>query len=419
MTEPAISVEHLGKSYRLGVGLERRGGRLGGLGRVMAGPFQYLIRSATKAREAETLWALKDVSFEVRPGEVVGVIGRNGAGKTTLLKILSRITDPSRGKARINGRVGSLLEVGTGFHPELTGRENTFLNGAIMGLSRSEIKSKFEDIVEFAGVGKFIDTPVKRYSSGLYVRLAFAVAAHLEPEILMVDEVLAVGDLAFQKKCLGKMGAVAEEGRTVLLVSHNMEAVIGLCPRCVWIDHGLLRDDGPSGRVVRDYIASCLEQAGQESLEGREREGLGTIELTGFGIRDPQGRPSQFMLCGEPVEFVIDYHSQSGQELSNVMAWMWIRDHLGRQLICLYTRLTGQDFDKVPAKGRFVCRAPRLPLAPGTYLVDIMARAAGFPSDKVIGAARLEVAPGDFFGTGRLQGASTVLCDHSWHLEEA
>ncbi|MFH1033284.1 MAG: ABC transporter ATP-binding protein [Pseudomonadota bacterium] len=418
MSTPVIQVEGLGKRYRLGVGVAQAQSRAGGLWRTLTTPFHYLIRSFSRASEAETLWALKDVSFEVQPGEVVGIIGRNGAGKTTLLKILSRITDPSQGRAVLNGRVGSLLEVGTGFHPELTGRENVFLNGAIMGLKRAEIKAKFEQIVEFAEVGKFIDTPVKRYSSGMYVRLAFAVAAHLEPEILLVDEVLAVGDLAFQKKCLGKMGSVAQEGRTVLLVSHNMEAVLGLCPRCLWIDQGGKRADGLSRQVVKDYTASCLEVACQEGLEGREREGTGVIGLKGFTVRDEQGRPSPFVLCGDAVEFVIDFATQDGREISNVMAWMWLRDHLGQPIMCLYTRLTGQDFDKIPGQGRFVCRVPRLPLAPGTYLVDIMARALGHPSDKVIGAAKLEVAPGDFYGTGRsLQGVGTVLCDHSWRLE--
>ncbi len=418
MSTPAIHVEGLGKRYRLGLGMNPSQSRAGSLLSLLATPFHYLIRTFSQASEAETLWALKDVSFEVQPGEVVGVIGKNGAGKTTLLKILSRITDPSQGRARLNGRVGSLLEVGTGFHPELTGRENVFLNGAIMGLHRAEIKTKFEQIVEFAEVGKFIDTPVKRYSSGMYVRLAFAVAAHLEPEILLVDEVLAVGDLAFQKKCLGKMGSVAQEGRTVLLVSHNMEAVMGLCPRSLWIDQGGLKADGPSREVVKDYTASCLELACQESLEGREREGQGVIGLTRFSVRDGQGRPSPFVLCGDAVEFVIDFATKDGQELSNVLAWMWIRDHLGQPLTCLYTRLTGQDFDKIPGQGRFVCRVPRLPLAPGTYLVDIMARALNHPTDKVFGAARLEVAPGDFYGTGRpLQGVGTVLCDHSWRLE--
>jgi lipopolysaccharide transport system ATP-binding protein len=418
MSTPAIHVEGLGKRYRLGVGVGQGQGRAGNFLRRLATPFHYLIRSFSQASEADTLWALKDVSFDVQPGEVVGVIGRNGAGKTTLLKILSRITDPSQGRARLNGRVGSLLEVGTGFHPELTGRENIFLNGAIMGLRRAEIKSKFEQIVEFAEVGKFIDTPVKRYSSGMYVRLAFAVAAHLEPEILLVDEVLAVGDLAFQKKCLGKMGSVAQEGRTVLLVSHNMEAVLGLCPRSLWIDKGGLRADGPSREVVRDYSATCMELAGEESLEGRDREGLGVIGLNRFSVRDGQGRPSPLVLCGEPVEFVIDFTTQDGQELSNVLAWMWIRDHLGQPIMCLYTWLTGQDFAKVPAQGSFVCRVPRLPLAPGTYLIDIMARAMNHPADKVFGAAKLEVAPGDFYGTGRpLQGVGTVLCDHSWSLE--
>src|SRR5207245_2015471 len=209
--------------------------------------------ASLRRRKEETFWTLKEVSLEVKEGEVLGLIGRNGAGKTTLLKILSRITRPTEGWAEIHGRVGSLLEVGTGFHPELTGRENTFLSGAILGMSRSEIARKFDEIVAFAELEKFIDTPVKHYSSGMYVRLAFAVAAHLEPEILLVDEVLAVGDINFQKKCLGKMGDVARAGRTVVLVSHQMNQMRRLCHRVVWIDGGSVRQDGPTHEVVSAY----------------------------------------------------------------------------------------------------------------------------------------------------------------------
>ncbi|MGC8960577.1 MAG: ABC transporter ATP-binding protein, partial [Chloroflexia bacterium] len=244
MTDVAIRVEGLSKRYRIGQREPYRALR-DVLARGLAAPFRATAsvfrRSGPNGngiRGENYIWALKDVSFEVKRGEVVGVIGRNGAGKTTLLKILSRITEPTEGYAEIHGRVGSLLEVGTGFHPELTGRENIYLNGAILGMKKAEIDKKFDEIVAFAEVEKFIDTPVKRYSSGMYVRLAFAVAAHLEPEILLVDEVLAVGDAAFQKKCLGKMGDVAKGGRTVLFVSHQMNSIRKLCDRCIWLDAG-------------------------------------------------------------------------------------------------------------------------------------------------------------------------------------
>src|SRR6201981_1604599 len=243
-----IQTEGLGKKYRRGLSARRSDTLREMLTNLIRSPF-----AAVRPPQHETFWALRDVSLEVREGEVLGLIGRNGAGKTTLLKILSRITRPTEGWAEIHGRVGSLLEVGTGFHPELTGRENTFLSGAILGMSKSEIARKFDEIVAFAELEKFIDTPVKHYSSGMYVRLAFAVAAHLEPEILLVDEVLAVGDIKFQKKCLGKMGDVARDGKTIVLVSHQMNQIRKLCQRVAWIDAGAVRQSGPTAEVIGAY----------------------------------------------------------------------------------------------------------------------------------------------------------------------
>jgi lipopolysaccharide transport system ATP-binding protein len=246
-----ISVENLSKRYVIGHQAVKGDGLRHAMENAVRAPVTWL-RNARRAsrRTREEFWALRDVNLEIKPGEVVGIIGRNGAGKSTLLKILSRITEPTRGRIRIRGRVASLLEVGTGFHSELTGRENVFLNGAILGMNRVEIKRKFDEIVAFSGVEKFIDTPVKRYSSGMYVRLAFAVAAHLEPEILIVDEVLAVGDAEFQKKCLDKMDAVGHIGRTILFVSHNMQAITRLCGRCILLENGKVRKDDYSHRVA-------------------------------------------------------------------------------------------------------------------------------------------------------------------------
>jgi len=259
-----ISVENLGKKYRIAHQAERQ--RYVALRDVIAGKFKGLFQNRKSKignqKLVEDFWALKDVSFEVKQGEVVGIIGRNGAGKSTLLKILSRITEPTTGRVHLRGRVASLLEVGTGFHPELTGRENIYLNGAILGMSRAEIRKKFDEIVAFAEVEKFLDTPVKRYSSGMYVRLAFAVAAHLEPEILIVDEVLAVGDAQFQKKCLGKMSEVASGGRTVLFVSHNMDAVSRLCNSAIILGKGCKEFDGSTEQAVQKYLAS-FSQVGQ------------------------------------------------------------------------------------------------------------------------------------------------------------
>jgi lipopolysaccharide transport system ATP-binding protein len=266
MSSDAIRVERLGKQYRLGSarGAFTYGSLRDTIADTTSAAVQRLRGSAATGPRAQTLlWALRDVSFTVAPGEVVGIVGRNGAGKSTLLKILSRITKPTEGTVEFRGRLGSLLEVGTGFHPELTGRDNIFLNGAILGMRRHEIQRKFDDIVEFSGVSAFIDTPVKRYSSGMYVRLAFAVAAHLEPEILVVDEVLAVGDAAFQKQCLGKMQEVSLTGRTILFVSHNMQAVTRLCPRALLISSGRVVEDGPSDAVVARYLGSEL---GTQSL---------------------------------------------------------------------------------------------------------------------------------------------------------
>jgi lipopolysaccharide transport system ATP-binding protein len=263
VADTVITVEGLGKQYRIGAVKDANPTLRDAIAGAAVAPLRRLRhRGASTGGRTEVMWALRDVSFDVQSGDRVGVIGRNGAGKSTLLKVLTRITQPTEGRVELTGSVGSLLEVGTGFHPELTGRENISLNGAIIGMRRAEVRAKFDDIVEFAEIGKYIDTPVKRYSSGMYVRLAFAVAAHLEPEILIVDEVLAVGDLEFQKKCLGRMGDVAREGRTVLFVSHNMGAISSLCSRALLLDGGRLVASGPTSDVVGEYITRGLDVSG-------------------------------------------------------------------------------------------------------------------------------------------------------------
>jgi lipopolysaccharide transport system ATP-binding protein len=319
MSDVIISVEGLGKKYRISHQGEKQ--RYTALRDVIAQklkvPFQFLkrnqrseirdqtsdLRPPTSQKSSEDFWALKDVSFEVKRGEVVGIIGRNGAGKSTLLKILSRITEPTEGRVHLRGRVASLLEVGTGFHPELTGRENVFLNGAILGMSRAEIRKKFDEIVAFAEVEKFLDTPVKRYSSGMYVRLAFAVAAHLEPEILIVDEVLAVGDFQFQQKCLGKMGEVASGGRTVFFVSHNMAAVTKLCRTAMLFDSGRLADSGTVGDVVGKYICRNLpsESPSVELGDRSSRTGRGNARLLKASLRNCNGDLESTFSVGDTV----------------------------------------------------------------------------------------------------------------------
>lgn len=280
--KPIIKAERLGKQYKLGAETAPYATVREAVMDVLKAP----LRSLQKNGSEPTIWALRDVSFEIQPGEIVGIIGRNGAGKSTLLKVLSRITEPTTGRVELYGRVASLLEVGTGFHPELTGRENIFLNGSILGMSRAEIESKFDEIVEFAEISKFIDTPVKRYSSGMYVRLAFAVAAHLEPEILVVDEVLAVGDFAFQQKCLDKMQDVSTHGRTVLFVSHNMGAISRLCSRCILMDQGSIIEAGPTASVVQTYVTSgLLQRAEFEQPVSTEK----TISLKRIALVDESG----------------------------------------------------------------------------------------------------------------------------------
>jgi lipopolysaccharide transport system ATP-binding protein len=304
----AIAAEGLSKRYRLGAGAHRYGRLTESLSNAIAAPFRKLSRRADTPQELKFLWALKDVSFEVATGDAVGIIGRNGAGKTTLLKVLCRITEPTEGRARLDGRVGSLLEVGTGFHPELTGRENVYLNGAILGMSRADITNRFDEIVAFAEVDTFLDTPVKRYSSGMQVRLAFAVAAHLEPEILIVDEVLAVGDVAFQRKCLGRMGAVASEGRTVLFVSHSMGTVGRLCEKGIWLDAGRIRAVGPIEEVIGEYLADSAEGSTQYVADDPTGgPGDDVIRLRSVRVRNRHGSPASHLDSRQPFYIEIEY----------------------------------------------------------------------------------------------------------------
>jgi len=307
MSEYAIKVQELGKQYRLGGKIENR---YRTLRETISGAFTWPLRMLKgELREnSEKIWALQDVSFEVREGKVLGVIGRNGAGKSTLLKILSRVTDPTTGFAEIHGRVGSLLEVGTGFHPELTGRENIYLNGAVLGMKRREIAEKFDEIVDFSGVSKFIDTPVKHYSSGMYLRLAFSVAAHLEPEILVVDEVLAVGDAEFQRKCLGKMSDVAQAGRTVLFVSHNMSAILRLTEESIVLERGKLVYRAPTRQAVDYYMASGLSQSGERVWKpGETPADAAPFRPVAMRVRDAQGKTVDAIQSRQPLEIEVEY----------------------------------------------------------------------------------------------------------------
>jgi lipopolysaccharide transport system ATP-binding protein len=405
--ELAVEAHAVGKTYRLG---EHTGYQL--LSEVLGDRVRGIWRGRPPR---ETLWALADVDFEVRRGETFGIVGHNGAGKSTLLKILSRITPPTTGEIRVSGRVGSLLEVGTGFHGELTGRENIYLNGAILGMSRAEIARKFDEIVDFAEIAPFIDTPVKRYSSGMYLRLGFAVAAHLEPNVLIVDEVLAVGDLSFQEKCMGRMQRVAGEGRTVIFVSHNLAAVRKLCPRAMLLANGRKVAEGATDDVLDRYMASVQPHA-DSALTHAARQGSGRIRFTGVTLRS-EGRPVDMPVTGRELEIALEYSGGEGVPVRNVVVGIALYTTLGTLIGQLQNDVAGAPFQTLPAEGEVVCRLPRLPLPAGRYLVNLFASVSGDVADWVQRAAEFTVAEGDFFGSGRTlsAGQQTVLIDQTWH----
>jgi lipopolysaccharide transport system ATP-binding protein len=359
------------------------------------------------------------VSLDVAPGEVLGVIGHNGAGKSTLLKILSRITEPTEGRAEVRGRVGSLLEVGTGFHPELTGRENIYLNGAILGMKRSEITRRFDEMVAFAEVERFIDTPVKRYSSGMYLRLAFAVAAHLEPEILLVDEVLAVGDAAFQKKCLGRMGEVAREGRTVLFVSHNLPSIEKLCQKVIVIDGGRIVTQGDPVTCIAAYLGARAEPKPAVDLAAVPRlDPRLTPVYTSLDLQDGEGTPVSAVGCGETLEFHLTYSAPT--EIANPSFGIIISNGMGMPLFFLQTRTQQGLWERAPRQGRVVCRLDEVPLVPGEYLLTIGCMAGERQLDLLEHVASVTVEPRDFFDSGYLPHPlnGPVLIRSNWKLTD-
>ncbi len=412
MAAIAVRVEGLAKEYRIGHRSERYKTLRDSLAAIVSAPARLLRRRGAGAG-GDPLWALRDVNFEIRAGEVVGIIGRNGAGKSTLLKILARITEPTLGFAEIHGRVGSLLEVGTGFHPELTGRDNIFLNGAILGMRRAEIERKFDEIVAFSEVEAFIDTPVKRFSSGMYLRLAFAVAAHLEPEILLVDEVLAVGDAEFQKKCLGKMGDVAQEGRTVLFVSHNMPAVQALCPRAILLRKGTVTADGATGDVLREYLGHLLATAAHAFENNPERRGDGAVRLTGARVLDADGQPSHRLIAGTPVTLEFGYENRVGADRMDLL--LGIVNHLGVGVTHISTHVAGFTV-AAGERGLIACRIPRLPLPCGEYRVVAVVKARGQVTDHIPNALAFSVESSTFFASGRMPKMEHGAClvAHEW-----
>ncbi|NLT72662.1 MAG: ABC transporter ATP-binding protein [Chloroflexi bacterium] len=426
MSDVAITVENLGKSYRIGAGprhdtlrdavaarLRRRRDRGS---RTIDDRSPGGLSPSAQSSGSETFWALRDVSFEVKSGEVMGVIGRNGAGKSTLLKILSRITEPTTGQAVIRGRVGSLLEVGTGFHPELTGRENIYLNGAILGMHRSEIDRRFDEIVAFSEIERFLDTPVKRYSSGMYVRLAFAVAAHLDPEVLIVDEVLAVGDAAFQKKCLGKMGDVAGEGRTVLFVSHNMAAVQNLCGWCLLLREGVAVAQGNTAEVISQYMDDGRARAGRSLGSIAPRVSAGRLRLTTLDLLDGDGNDVSSFVCGDSVSLVMGFIAKGAISCSSAVFSLAFYDQFGRSLFLCRSDFTGRDYTHLPAHGSVACTVPKLPLPAGRYFVNLYCEVNGRVEYWVESARAIDVEQGDYYGSGRLPAPERgdLLVPHEW-----
>jgi lipopolysaccharide transport system ATP-binding protein len=361
---------------------------------------------------------LRDVSFEIQRGEVVGIIGRNGAGKSTLLKILSRITEPTEGYAEIYGRVGSLLEVGTGFHPELTGRENIFLNGAILGMKRGEIESKFDEIVQFAEIEKFIDTPVKHYSSGMYVRLAFSVAAHLEPEILLVDEVLAVGDVAFQRKCLGKMENVASQGRTVLFVSHNMGLVQTLCTHGIFLDGGTVVKEGAIGDTIDTYLGTLENLSLQDLSQRTDRRGKGQVKLVGVNVFSNGDSTVTTLASGRPARFEF-LLSDLPTGMSDVHIYFVVYDQQGQSITHFRSITHGpEDLRDATVGPQVICEIPELLLRPGRYRINVGIRANGELQDHVDAAAFFNVEEGHVRGrpVPRDSWPGRVSLPHRWIL---
>ncbi|MEI2740093.1 MAG: ABC transporter ATP-binding protein [Chitinophagaceae bacterium] len=425
MSDIAIRVENLSKRYRLGVKEEKQDTLVGSVLAMLKRPGQNLqrLRRLTRfadngADEKDAMWALKDVSFEVKQGEVVGVIGRNGAGKSTLLKILSRITYPTAGRVELHGRVSSLLEVGTGFHPELTGRENIYLNGAILGMRKAEIDRKFDEIVDFSGIEKFIDTPVKRYSSGMGVRLAFSVAAHLEPEILLVDEVLAVGDAEFQRKCLGKMEDVAMGGRTILFVSHNIAALRSLCQRGHVLQNGQSTYDGTISKAIDHYLHKDEQVYQSNCFDGRkDRQGNGNFRFRSVSFLNKDDRPVTMVSAGESLVLALEFEQKINNDLPAVIR-LAFEDLQGQHLFMCLTRSSYSGVLRFPHKGIIKCIIPQLPLLPGRYKASLWCKINEIVEDQLEDAFYLDVVSGDFFGTGKLQPSDggPLLVKHYWQL---
>lgn len=423
----AIQFENVSKMYRLGlVGTGTLGQDLNRWWKmnVLHQEDPYLKIGQTNDRStkgtSDFVYALKDIDFKVEQGDVLGIIGKNGAGKSTLLKLLSRITAPTTGQIKTRGRLASLLEVGTGFHPELTGRENIYMNGSIMGMTKAEISKKLDEIVDFAGVERYIDTPTKRYSSGMTVRLGFAVAAFLEPEILVVDEVLAVGDADFQRKAIGKMQDVSSgDGRTVLFVSHNMASVRALCKHGLILENGMVKSHGNVDDIVEMYLESCALKVDGLSIPELPRETKGSGKLRFEDIKYLDENDNEVLPhCGSPVKFRIYFNV--AEKLHNVSLAMGFRNTLGQPIASFPTSLTQELFDFSEGSHYIECRIPKLPLTAGIYNIALWADEDRKCLDHIENGIQMEVIDGDFFLRGKTIGdhlkGKVMLCEHEWEI---
>lgn len=410
----AIKVENISKKYII----KHKESSFDTLREKIPSAIKKAMSGDFKKPSEEDFWALKNINFEIEKGDRIGIIGRNGAGKSTLLKVLSRIVSPTKGRVEINGRVASLLEVGTGFHGDLSGRENIFLNGAILGMTKREITSKFDEIVAFSEVEQFLDTPVKRYSSGMYVRLAFAVAAHLDPEILIMDEVLAVGDSAFQKKCLGKMKDVASTGRTILFVSHNMASIQNLCDKCLYLKNGEMVTYGKTEDVIPIYLRASQEVQLLKLSDRTDRSGNGKLKFTAFNLKNNKNKNLVSAHCGEFLNFELEIEAFSN--LSNVIVSLGIDDSMGQRVTHYNNEVTNQVFEKIE-KGthKIDIITPKFPLKSGEYTFTLYCTVNGDIADWIQDAGSFMVESGDFYKSGKLppEGQGSVFIEHSFILK--
>jgi lipopolysaccharide transport system ATP-binding protein len=395
----AIEVNGLSKRYQLG-----ETASLDKTAKAMIRATKNSMRLLTLKRpekkpETPYLWATRNITFNVKRGEVFGIIGHNGSGKSTLLKLLSRITTPTEGSAVTYGRTASLLEVGTGFNAELSGYDNIYLNGCILGMSRKEIDAKIDEIIAFSDIERFIHTPIKRLSSGMSVRLGFAIASHLEPEIMIIDEVLAVGDADFQKKCINRMEYIRNSGRTILFVSHNMDSVAGLCDRVMWLNRGEIKSIGKPREVIQAYLDYSVGNNGMENLADRtDRQQSGNLHITRLTIKGTTSQDNNILLLGEDAELTLTYRGANTLSFQNANIWLGIMDGGGRTMVEFDTESMGQSFNHIPGEGSIVCRIPRWPFTPGVYSISVRMSAEGSHKDEVRHATSFVVQKGDYFG---------------------